>query len=325
MVMDKWRNMSVTAYGWGSRERARIALKKSRQISKHDGTPMSISTVVKDNDSEIVDVKPLAMSSEPLQITGQKRTVSRLDDLILEAISNLKEPTGSNKTAIALYIEDHYWPPTDCKQLLSAKLKALTACGRLIKVKRKYRIAPTSAFSEEKSSKFLLLEGRQKEPRIDVKPLSKSQVESELTRMRNMTAQEAAAFAAQAVAEAEAAMAEAEQAAREAEVAEADAEAAQAFAEAAMLTLKNRNATKQIAPEKQWEEGGINTVIAVEDNHDCQGGCGELCKWYFLCHYLELERFEAPKIDCGGEGGMVEIKAMGCHGIGVMDLKCEVH
>lgn len=80
---DKWRNMSVTAYGWGSRERARIALKKSRQISKHDGTPMSISTVVKDIDNEIVDVKPLAMSSEPLQITGQKRTISRLVWLLL--------------------------------------------------------------------------------------------------------------------------------------------------------------------------------------------------------------------------------------------------
>ncbi|KAJ8465115.1 hypothetical protein OPV22_027667 [Ensete ventricosum] len=244
-LKDKWRNMSVTAYGWGSRERARMALKKSRQISKHDGTPISISTVVKDIDNEIVDVKPLAMSSEPLQNTGQKRPISRLDDLILEAISNLKEPTGSNKTAITLYIEDHSWPPTDSKQL-SAKLKALTACGRLIKVKRKYRIAPTSAFSEEKSSKFLLLEGRQKEPRVDIKPLSKSEVDSELTRMRNMTAQEAAAFAAQAVAEAEAAITEAEQAAKEAEVAEADAEAAQAFAEAAMLTLKNRNATKRM-------------------------------------------------------------------------------
>ncbi|RRT74327.1 hypothetical protein B296_00032474, partial [Ensete ventricosum] len=160
----------------------------------------------------------------------------RLDDLILEAISNLKEPTGSNKTAITLYMEvlpfpflllirDHSWPPTDSKQL-SAKLKALTACGRLIKVL-------ILSFSEEKSSKFLLLEGRQKEPRVDIKPLSKSQVDSELTRMRNMTAQEAAAFAAQAVAEAEAAIAEAEQAAKEAEVAEADAEAAQAFAEAA--------------------------------------------------------------------------------------------
>lgn len=34
----------------------------------------------------------------------------RLDNLILEAITNLKEPTGSNKTAIAMYIEVCFYP-----------------------------------------------------------------------------------------------------------------------------------------------------------------------------------------------------------------------
>lgn len=34
----------------------------------------------------------------------------RLDDLIMEAITTLKEPTGSNKTAIAMYIEVHFQP-----------------------------------------------------------------------------------------------------------------------------------------------------------------------------------------------------------------------
>ncbi|WOL19602.1 hypothetical protein Cni_G28404 [Canna indica] len=243
-LKDKWRNMSVTAYGWGSRDKGRVALKRSRQISKHDGTSMAVSTVVKDIDNEVIDAEPLAMCSEPLQITGQKKPITRLDNLIMEAISNLKEPTGSNKTAIALYIEERYLPPADFKLLLSEKLKALTASGRLIKVKRKYRIAPSSAFSEEKSSKVLLLEGRQ---RVSVKPLSKAQIDTELSQMRYMTSQEAAAVAAQAVAEAEAAIAEAEEAAREAEAAEADAEAAQAFAEAATLTLKNRNGTRQVS------------------------------------------------------------------------------
>ncbi|CAA0814236.1 Unknown protein [Striga hermonthica] len=77
----------------------------------------------------------------------------------------------------------------------------------------------------------------------DVSQLSKSQIDLELTKMRNMTPQEAAAAAAQAVAEAEVAMAEAEEAAREAEAAEADAEAAQAFAEAALKTLRGRNSS----------------------------------------------------------------------------------
>ncbi|EHA8586910.1 putative Single myb histone 6 [Cocos nucifera] len=143
---------------------------------------------------------------------------------------------------------DQYWPPPDFKRLLSAKLKALTASGKLIKVKRKYRIAPTSSFSVGKNSSLSLPDGKQRESsrleKDDIKPLTKSQVDAELAQIRNMTAQEAAAAAAQAVAEAEAAMAEAEKAAREAEAAEADAEAAQAFAEAAMLMLKNRNAAK---------------------------------------------------------------------------------
>ncbi|XP_010905432.1 single myb histone 6 isoform X2 [Elaeis guineensis] len=249
-LKDKWRNMSVTANGWGSREKARIALKKSRQISKYDDIPKVLSTEVQDIDDEIVDSKPLSMSSESLKISGSKRSISRLDDLIMEAITNLKEPTGSNKTAIAMFIEEQYWLPPDFKQLLSAKLKALTVSRKLIKVKRKYRIAPISPFSERRNSKTLLLEGRKMGPskleRDDIKILTKAQVDAELARMRNMTAEEAAAVAAKAVSEAEAAIKEAEEAAREAEAAEADAEAAKAFAEAAMLTLKNRNAAKMM-------------------------------------------------------------------------------
>lgn len=120
----------------------------------------------------------------------------------------------------------------------------------LLQVKRKYRIAPSPAFSEGRSSKVLLIEGRQREPsridREDIKPISKSQVDAYLARMRSMTPQEAAEAAAQAVVEAEVAMAEAEEATRQAEAAEADAETAKAFADAAHLTLKNRNAAKMV-------------------------------------------------------------------------------
>lgn len=133
-LKDKWRNISVTASGWGSREKARIALKKSKQVSKHDDNPMALSTIVKDINDEIVHAKPLAVSSESLRIAGPKGSNSRLENLIVEAITTLEEPTGSNKTAIAMYIEDQYWPPPDFKRLLSAKLKALTASGKLIKV-----------------------------------------------------------------------------------------------------------------------------------------------------------------------------------------------
>ncbi|XP_057466095.1 telomere repeat-binding factor 1-like [Actinidia eriantha] len=244
-LKDKWRNMSVMANGWGSREKARLALKRMQPIFKQDENPMALSNVGQ-SDEEIDDAKPLAVSTGSPQIGVPKRSMIRLDNLIMEAMNSLKEPGGSNKTTIATYIEEEYWAPPNFKRLLSAKLKFLTASGKLIKMKRKYRIAPPSALSDRRRKpSMLILEGRQKtSPKIDkddINVLTKSQIDLELAKMRSMTPQEAAAAAAQAVAEAEAAIAEAEEAAREAEAAEADAEAAQAFAEAAMNTLKGRN------------------------------------------------------------------------------------
>ncbi|XP_075674020.1 telomere repeat-binding factor 1-like isoform X1 [Castanea sativa] len=221
-LKDKWRNMSVMANGWGSREKARLAVKRVPHISKQEENSMALGNVVQ-SDEEMMDTKPLSVSSETAQVATPKRSIVRLDNLIFEAITNLKEPGGSNKTNIATYIE----------------------------VKRRYRIAPTPAFSDRRRiSSMLAPEGRQRVfPKVekdDAHIFSKTQIDIDLAKMRTMTAQEAAVAAAEAVAEAEAAIAEAEEAAREAELAEADAEAAQAFAAAAVKTLKGRNNPKMV-------------------------------------------------------------------------------
>ncbi|XP_027331385.1 telomere repeat-binding factor 1 isoform X2 [Abrus precatorius] len=244
-LKDKWRNLSVMANGWSSREKSRLAVRRVHQAPKQEDNPMAIAPVAP-SDEEIADVKPLQVSRDMVHIPGPKRSIVRLDNLIMEAITSLKENGGSNKTTIAAFIEDQYWAPPDFKRLLSAKLKFLTASGKLIKVKRRYRIAPTSAYSDRRrNSSMLLMDGRQKASmkadKDDINILTKSQVDLELAKIRSMTAQEVAAFAAQAVLEAEAALAEAEEAAKEADVAEADAEAAQAFAEAAIKSGKGRN------------------------------------------------------------------------------------
>ncbi|CAN6554760.1 unnamed protein product [Malus baccata var. baccata] len=276
-LKDKWRNMSVMANGWGSREKAKTALRRRHPISKQDENSIPLSTTVQ-SDDEMMDAKLISVSSETQQISGPRKSIVRLDNLIMEAITRLKEPGGSNKTTIAAYIEDEYWAPQDFKRLLSEKLKYLTANRKLIKVKRRYRIAPTPALSEKRrNTSTYPFEGRQLasafegrrvaspfegrpmvspfEGRYMVSPkfdndeatiLMKTQIDLELAKMRTMTPKEATLAAAQAVKEAEAAIAEAEEAAREAEAAEADAEAAQAFAEAAMKTLKGRNAAKMM-------------------------------------------------------------------------------
>ncbi|KAK1626696.1 hypothetical protein QYE76_001011 [Lolium multiflorum] len=254
-LKDKWRNMNVTVNASGSREKVRAtpmtpAVKKLRCAPKQESTSAAVAAimpVVSDGDEEMAEAAPL------LTISAPGKSLSRLENIILEAVKTLNEPTGSYKTAIANYIEEQYWPPADFDHVLSAKLNELTSSGKLIKVNRKYRLAPSSSLLEGRSSKMLLLEDVQREPvkverveRDEFAARTKSQVDAELARMRNMTAEEAAAAAARAVAEAEAIMAEAEAAVREAEAAEADAVAAQAFAEAAMSTLKSRSSTKLI-------------------------------------------------------------------------------
>ncbi|XP_075487290.1 telomere repeat-binding factor 1-like [Primulina tabacum] len=243
-LKDKWRNLSVITNGWGSREKTRLALKRTHPAHKHGENAAALSSLSQ-SDEELPSSRPLATSGGSSPNDGPKRCVMRLDNLIMEAINNLREPGGSNKTTIASYIEDQYWAPPNFKRILSAKLKHLAATGKLIKMKRKYRIAAISTLSERRNPAAPALEGRQKNSskidRDDIINFSKSQIDLELVDMSNMTPQEASAAAARAVAEAEAAMAEAEAAAVEADAAEADAEAAQAFAEAAVKTLKERS------------------------------------------------------------------------------------
>uniref|UniRef100_A0A7N0T0U3 MYB transcription factor n=1 Tax=Kalanchoe fedtschenkoi TaxID=63787 RepID=A0A7N0T0U3_KALFE len=256
-LKDKWRNMSVMANGWGSREKARLALKRMQSAPK-PGENQMLLTYGPHSEDESVDLKPLPSPSGAQQASGSKRTFTRLDNLIMEAINELKEPGGSNKTSIGNYIEEQYCAPPNFKRLLSAKLKLLVSSGKLVKVKRKYRIRTSQVSPESKNSPHPssnLLEGRSSLPSkidydnfnlSDIKTTSRAEIDLELAKMRNMTAEEAAIAAARAVAEAEAAIAEAEEAAREAEAAEADAEAAMAFAEAARKTLKGRSDIKTV-------------------------------------------------------------------------------
>ncbi|XP_049388503.1 telomere repeat-binding factor 1-like isoform X2 [Solanum stenotomum] len=96
--------MSVMTNGCGSREKARLALKRMNQARKQDKRSLSISTKAK-SDEEMAEARLATTSSDSPQIRGSKRSIIRLENLIMEAISNLKVPGGSNKTTIATYIE----------------------------------------------------------------------------------------------------------------------------------------------------------------------------------------------------------------------------
>lgn len=241
-LKDKWRNLHVMASGWGSRHRGRVVSKSVQPTPKHDDNTLVSS--VGESDIEVLDAKPLAPSGDVLKDVGSKKPLSRLDDLILEAIAKLKEPRGSSRNVISSYIEERYMEPANFEKLLTSNLKALTEKGRLIKVKHHYRIAPSRVSSDAKGDPFSLLMGRKHDSTIVEKNetgiLTKTLIDADLEQMMTMSAEEATAAAAKFVAEAEVAIADAERAARIAEEAEAEAEAAQCFAEVASKALQHR-------------------------------------------------------------------------------------
>ncbi|KAJ0078162.1 hypothetical protein Patl1_37370 [Pistacia atlantica] len=115
--------------------KSRLAIKRTAHAPKLEENSLSLAAnAALSDEEEILDVKPVTVSGVPQIAAAPKRSIVRLDNLIMEAITTLKEPGGSNKTSIAAYIEEQYWAPPDFKRLLSAKLKYLAATGKLIKI-----------------------------------------------------------------------------------------------------------------------------------------------------------------------------------------------
>ncbi|ESQ31251.1 hypothetical protein EUTSA_v10004691mg [Eutrema salsugineum] len=240
-LKDKWRNISVTAL-WGSRKKAKLALKRTQPAPKQD-----------DNNTATLSILPLANDEERANPTSpggsgggsprtcaSKRSITSLDKIILEAITNLKEPRGSDRTSIFLYIEENFKTPPNMKRHVAVRLKHLSSNGPLVKIKHKYRFSTNfNSLGARQKSHQLFVEGNNKKdaPKPEENG-NKSRAEGELFMIKGMTAAEAAEAAARAVAEAEFAITEAEEASKEAERAEAEAEAAQIFAKAAMKALK---------------------------------------------------------------------------------------
>ncbi|MCL7046491.1 hypothetical protein MKW94_016742 [Papaver nudicaule] len=80
--------------------------------------------------------------------------------MIIEAISSLKERTGSSQRAIAKFIEEKYVTglPSNFKKIISMQLKKFVKFEKLVKVKNSYKISVT-----EKSKNVVVTSGEVKE------------------------------------------------------------------------------------------------------------------------------------------------------------------
>lgn len=150
-LKDKWRNMSVSASGQGSREKFKAPkLKALPPIpSSNTQTPSSVSVSV-----------PLLL---PLPHDDDKRTDSskspadakvapRYNPVIFEALSTMKEPNGSDINSIMGFIEQRNEVPPNFRRLLSTKLRRLVQQDKLEKIQNCYKIKRDVASGQKASS-----------------------------------------------------------------------------------------------------------------------------------------------------------------------------
>ncbi|KAE8718832.1 putative Lycopene epsilon cyclase, chloroplast precursor [Hibiscus syriacus] len=131
-LKDKWRNLSGGPGGHGSREKSRSSKPKPKPST--DGPQSSVV------------VKQTALPKPLIDDSSKSFTPNRYNEMIIEAVSALKEPNGSDHRAIVGYIEQRQEVPLSFKKQLCSRLKRLVALEKLEKVHNRYKIRKDGTF-----------------------------------------------------------------------------------------------------------------------------------------------------------------------------------
>lgn len=123
--------MAVTANV--SRKSGRVAAKEASK-PKESKQPKLKKTMSVDAKSEKKKKQPAA--------SGSQRSHPPYFQMAVEAIATLRERKGSSRRAIAKYIEAHYKSdlPSNFKKLLTNQLRILSEKGKLVQVKRSFKL-----------------------------------------------------------------------------------------------------------------------------------------------------------------------------------------
>ncbi|GAV72991.1 Myb_DNA-binding domain-containing protein/Linker_histone domain-containing protein [Cephalotus follicularis] len=185
-LKDKWRNMSVSAGGQGPREKSRTP--KSKPNSDANAAP--VSTPQTSTQTSIAAPVARDTSSDVVMEDSSKSCGPKYTAMIFEALSALKEPDGSDASAIFSYIEQRHELPQNFRRLLSSRLRRLVAQEKLEKIQNCYKLK-TGAFLGTKT------------PTPKQKDIRPKQLQSTGYMIGGDTVEEAALAAAYKVAEAE--------------------------------------------------------------------------------------------------------------------------
>lgn len=148
-LKDKWRNMSVSASGQGSRERIRIPKKAIAAVPFQSLTPEAASPMLAIESAPSTSTDNLV--SRKISTNGRTPT-PRYEEMIVEALTAMQDPNGNDVITIASYIEQRHEVPPNFRRLLSSKLKRLVTQDKIVKVLQNYKLK--SSIADVKSAIF---------------------------------------------------------------------------------------------------------------------------------------------------------------------------
>ncbi|KAJ1285050.1 hypothetical protein BS78_03G251200 [Paspalum vaginatum] len=135
-LKDKWRNLSFSASGLGSRDKIRVP-----RITGPSASPSSSSLLLL-TANKVAEAAPPADAEKKPQ---DGKTPPKYGAMILEALSELNEPNGSEISAIYHFIEQRHEVQPNFRRLLSSKLRRLAESKKIEKVDKFYRLTDSSA------------------------------------------------------------------------------------------------------------------------------------------------------------------------------------
>ncbi|WOL20392.1 hypothetical protein Cni_G29197 [Canna indica] len=139
-LKDKWRNMSISASGQGSREKIRTPKPKGLPAIPVSSSVSIVSSAPhKDGPSAIAD---------PTKSSQDAKNPPRYTALIIEAITSVQEPNGVEVGAIHNFIEQRLEVPQNFRRLLSSKLRRLVSQNKIEKVQKGYKLKDSTFASK---------------------------------------------------------------------------------------------------------------------------------------------------------------------------------
>ncbi|KAM0913969.1 hypothetical protein ACQ4PT_011824 [Festuca glaucescens] len=140
-LKDKWRNLSFSASGLGSRDKIRVPRIKVPSSSPSP-SPQLLLLPAPDNVAEASPPEDIEKNPE-----DDKTPMPKYSAMILEALGELKEPNGSEVTTICNFIEQRHEVQPNFRRLLCAKLRRLIGVNKVEKIEKSYKL--TDAYAKK--------------------------------------------------------------------------------------------------------------------------------------------------------------------------------